>query len=374
MGDNNDRGMIPRATLPATYLEATFRAGGLVGENYHTIVASYATGDVSGNSTVGGLVGLNSGSKLISSYSTGAVSGHTYGGLVGRNDVISSIISSYSRGPVSGDEIVGGLIGENQALDRNSASYWDTETSGHIHGVAFGYSSGVDGKTTAELQGSNGYAGIFASWDVDIDNADGDDNVSTGTDDPWDFGTPSQYPALRVDFNGDDEPSWEEFGAQSRERPKGVTVEPATVTPVPTPSDLPSQDYDTDVDGLIASLEQLNAIRYDLNGDGQADNSRHHHEFVKGFPNAVSGMGCPNEGCSGYELTRDLDFEDPASYLSGSVKSETGAVGMEVAAGCRLECSRMVPPFLSRACSKAMDTRLPVCLLISVVITSAYSG
>ena len=325
VGDNNNGGMIAASYATGNVSGSSFRAGGLVGENYDTIVASYATGDVSGNSTVGGLVGLNSGSKLISSYSTGVVSGHTYiGGLVGRNDVISSIISSYSRGPVSGDEIVGGLIGENQAPDRNSASYWDTETSGQIHGVGFGYSSGVDGKTTAELQGSNGYAGIFASWDVDIDNADGDDNVSTGPDHPWDFGTPSQYPALRVDFNGDDEPSWEEFGAQSRERPKGVTVEPATVTPVPTPSDLPSQDYDTDVDGLIeiSSLEQLNAIRYDLNGDGQADNSRHHHEFVKGFPNAVSGMGCPNEGCSGYELTRDLDFENPASYASGSVMSD----------------------------------------------------
>ena len=325
VGDNNNGGMIAASYATGNVSGSSFRAGGLVGENHDTIVASYATGDVSGNSTVGGLVGLNSWSKLISSYSTGAVSGHMYvGGLVGRNSVMSSIISSYARGPVSGDEIVGGLIGENVEPDRIAANYWDTETSGHIHGVAFGYSSGVDGKTTAELQGSNGYAGIFASWDVDIDNADGDDNASTGADHPWEFGTPGQYPALRVDFNGDDEPSWEEFGAQSRERPKGVTVEPATVTPVPTPSDLPSQDYDTDVDGLIeiSSLEQLNAIRYDLNGDGQADNSRHHHEFVKGFPNAVSGMGCPNEGCSGYELTRDLDFENPASYASGSVMSD----------------------------------------------------
>ena len=325
VGDNNNGGRISASYATGNVSGPPYRAGGLVGENYDTIVASYATGDVSGTAAVGGLVGANYGDKLISSYATGAVSGsRDVGGLVGRNDIRSLIMSSYARGSVSGTGSIGGLIGENLEPDWVASNYWDTESSGREHGVGFGYSSGVEGKTTAELQVSNGYAGIFASWDVDVDNADGDDNVSTGADDPWDFGTSGQYPALKVDFNSDNEPSWEEFGAQSRERPKGVTVEPATVTPVPTPSDLPSQDYDTDVDGLIeiSSLEQLNAIRYDLNGDGQADNSRHHHEFVKGFPNAVSGMGCPNEGCSGYELTRDLDFENPASYASGSVMSD----------------------------------------------------
>lgn len=36
-----------------------------------------------------------------------------------------------------------------------------------------------------------------------MDNADGDDNFATGGDDPWDFGTCIEYPALRTDFNGD---------------------------------------------------------------------------------------------------------------------------------------------------------------------------
>ena len=30
-------------------------------------------------------------------------------------------------------------------------------------------------------------------------------------------------------------------------------------------------------------------------------------------------MGCP-DGCTGYELAADLDFDDPASYASGEVK------------------------------------------------------
>ena len=41
-------------------------------------------------------------------------------------------------------------------------------------------------------------------WDVGIDNADRDNNMATGTDDFWDFGTNMQYPVLKgTDVNGD---------------------------------------------------------------------------------------------------------------------------------------------------------------------------
>ena len=70
-------------------------------------------------------------------------------------------------------------------------------------------------------------------------------------------------------------------------------------------------DYDVDDDGLIevASLAQLNAIRWDLNGDGSVDVSADGASYAAAFPNAVSGMGCPSDGCGGYELTADLDFD-----------------------------------------------------------------
>ena len=45
-------------------------------------------------------------------------------------------------------------------------------------------------------------------------NADGDDNSATGSDDFWDFGTSSQYPALKVDLDGNGTPTWQEFGGQ----------------------------------------------------------------------------------------------------------------------------------------------------------------
>ena len=66
-------------------------------------------------------------------------------------------------------------------------------------------------------------------------------------------------------------------------------------------------DYDADDDGLIevASLAQLNAIRWDLDGNGTATDAGH----AAAFPDAADGMGCPISGCRGYEVTADLDFD-----------------------------------------------------------------
>ena len=65
-------------------------------------------------------------------------------------------------------------------------------------------------------------------------------------------------------------------------------------------------DYDADNDGLIevASLAQLHAIRWDLDGDGFATDEG----YAAAFPNAPAGMGC-RTNCTGYELSADLDFD-----------------------------------------------------------------
>ena len=88
-------------------------------------------------------------------------------------------------------------------------------------------------------------------------------------------------------------------------------------------------DYDTDNDGLIEirALEQLNAVRWDLDGDGEVDAQTNQTAYAAAFPNAEPHMGCPDSGCVGYELARDLDFDDPVSYASGAVNTKwtTGA-------------------------------------------------
>ena len=70
-------------------------------------------------------------------------------------------------------------------------------------------------------------------------------------------------------------------------------------------------DYDRDDEGLIevSNLAQLNAIRWDLHGDGAADAADDDVPYASAFPYAGSDMGCPSAGCTGYELNADLDFD-----------------------------------------------------------------
>ena len=80
-------------------------------------------------------------------------------------------------------------------------------------------------------------------------------------------------------------------------------------TPTPTPPPAPPIDYDTDDDLLIevSSLEQLDAIRYELNGDGWPD-WPDDTNYAAAFPNPAAGMGCPAT-CQGYELAANLTFD-----------------------------------------------------------------
>ena len=65
----------------------------------------------------------------------------------------------------------------------------------------------------------------------------------------------------------------------------------------------------------ITTLEQLSAVRCDLNGDGRTDIPTLEADYERIFRGVTTI--CP-EGCLGYELTRNLDFEDDDSYSSGA--------------------------------------------------------
>ena len=195
-----------------------FHAGGLVGLNNGGIYTSYATGRVSGTSGIGGLVGrMGENGDTTASYATGHVSGNNHaGGLVG-SLAGGTIRASYATGRVSsGGSAVGGLVGENLASTTFTASYWDTRTSGQMS------SAGGTAKITRELQTPTDYTtgSIYADWNVD---PDGD---SIGND-PWDFGTSSQYPVLKADFDGQGAATSQEFGSQLR---VGPTLTVATDT------------------------------------------------------------------------------------------------------------------------------------------------
>ena len=95
-------------------------------------------------------------------------------------------------------------------------------------------------------------------------------------------------------------------------------------------------DYDTDGDGLIevSTLAQLNAIRYDLDGNGTVS-SGDQANYDIAFPNALASMGCAAT-CTGYELAANLNFDengdsqmtevgDPTYWNGGSGWAPIGA-------------------------------------------------
>ena len=173
------------------------RVGGLVGANYGSVQTSHATAQVSGSQSVGGLVGRNLGDAItVASYATGAVSGiGAVGGLIGYEGG-NTVRASYASGRVSGGEAIGGLVGAFGS-STITASYWDTTTSGQTtgdHGT---------GQTAAQLQAPTDDTGIYADWSAD----------------QWDFGETDEYPVLVVDFDGDGDATWEEFGYQLRAGP-----------------------------------------------------------------------------------------------------------------------------------------------------------
>ncbi len=253
----SNRGTIDRVFVTGGSIWAYAKIGGVAGHNRGTVSNSYSRMTVTGNTQVGGLVGWNETASgiITNSYAAGGVATHGEAG---------------TRGGVSGTNAAadfGGLVGQNSSGAAVTASYWDTEASGQAA------SAGGTAKTTAQLQTPTGATGIYSAW---------------GTV-KWDFGTASQYPALKYDTDGVGGATWQEFGGQVR------------IAPV---------DYDTDDDGLIEvdSLVKLNAIRYDLNGDGgvtPADKAN----YDTAFPNAQGSMGCLNAACAGYELTDDLNFD-----------------------------------------------------------------
>ena len=197
-------------------------AGGIAGyqDTGGSITASYSLGAMKAESKsnsgptpyVGGLLGYQNAGSVTATYSYASARADTeapgavltVGGLVGRLQA-GSIIASYSTGaPTAGGgtgatKREGGLVGHKNTTGTTvTNSYWDTEKS-----LIAATSTGT-GKTTSELQSPTAYgagSSIYANWNLDLDNADNDNDVTTGTDDPWDFGTASQYPVLKYRLN-----------------------------------------------------------------------------------------------------------------------------------------------------------------------------
>ena len=157
--------------------------GGLVGVNQGSVATSYSNSTVTGEYSVGGLVGNNFYGSIANCYSTGAVTGDSryVGGLVGSNQ--GSIATCYSTGTVIGSEEIGGLVGRNPDNDIITSSFWGMETSGQVT------SAGGTGLTTVEMQTVGTF--LQSGWDFVGE-------MENGTDDIWWILEGQDYPQNSV--------------------------------------------------------------------------------------------------------------------------------------------------------------------------------
>jgi len=124
-----ESGTVANGHVEGGSVSGGWQVGGLVGASYQgTITNSSSTATVSGNDSVGGLVGRNGWQSVVTQCSsTGTVSGgSSVGGLVGSNQ--GTITYCDSAGRVLGDWSVGGLIGTSGC----SEDWWWCEEPGTI--------------------------------------------------------------------------------------------------------------------------------------------------------------------------------------------------------------------------------------------------
>ena len=366
--------------------------GGLVARNKNggAIANSYSLNRVSGDDNIGGLVGLNLG-FIVNTHASGVVEGSMrIGGLVANNG--GSVADSYATADIlctgvpmctSYTVATGGLIGSDVG-GVVANSYWDTGVS------KLRVSAGGVGKTTLQLQSGSGQSsdasGAYYRWrDSDwyfgtvdqypiLKYADSTESTLVGlqsygltsltiaeivTLSP-NFDTTKLYYRVGVELDTDirklhltpnalDEDAtirifsdngFDETVASGTDssaivlRSTGTTVINIEVSgsrrvlyrfEVDYFSSGFEDDVDTDKDGLIdiLSLEDLDAIRNALDG------RRLRYQNADGV-SIESAKGCPISGCKGYELMRDLDFDNPTHYRTGRVNTAwTGGAGWQ---------------------------------------------
>jgi len=206
--------------------------GGLVGYNSGTVTQCYSTGTISGENSAGGLVGGNDGT-LTGCYSTGAVMGSDgVGGLTGQNDWY--VTKCYSTSAVSGNYCVGGLVAWNWGSLTHCYSTGTVSGDTYVGGLV-GYNSEPLSQcySTGSVRGTGQYIGGLLGrnyfvdvrncfWDIqtsDQPTSDGGTGKTTAemkqqsTFEGWDFinvwgiGENQTYPYLRkysaVDINQD---------------------------------------------------------------------------------------------------------------------------------------------------------------------------
>ena len=106
-------GTIQGCSTQGNSVSGDVSVGGLVGSSYGRIFNCHATGTVTGKWVVGGLVGESVEATISDCCAAGNVRGDNQaGGLVGVLDADGVILDSYASCTVDGNDYIGGLVGE----------------------------------------------------------------------------------------------------------------------------------------------------------------------------------------------------------------------------------------------------------------------
>jgi hypothetical protein len=163
-----DEGVVRNVRLRDVNVTGNETVGGLVGVNLGTITGSYVGGDVTGKSRVGVAVGLNGG-EVSRTHTRGNVVGNeSIGGLAGYSNSKGKIIRSHSEVSVFTEDIAGGtdgeaggLVGVNWGKIRNSYATGDVLVGG---GGLIGINRGVVRGSYA--MGDVKEGGGFVGWNI----------------------------------------------------------------------------------------------------------------------------------------------------------------------------------------------------------------
>ena len=354
--------------------------GGLVGGGEGAVLGSYSRGVVRGASIVGGLAGTNSG-EIKASYAAAEVFGNTLaGGLVGwsEGDIATSYALGPVAGRAAAGGLVGRPPGRYGLGTTVAASYWDIDTSGQTRSTqGEGKTTGelqsptaYDGIYATWNQALYQDAQPSDPWDfgdatqypvLRYRSLDAEEQfrAQAQTQVVAHLRTLAVSPAtLRPAFDGTKTNYTTAVGrGTARVTVTAVAEDPAaTVTITPADADATASGHqvnlgdddaattivvvvtaadghrsrtylvtvlrgnpDADFDGLIeiATPAQLNAIRWDLNGDGRADDEANAKDYAAAFGfSGASALWCAN-GCLGFELAADIDL-NVAPYNTGA--------------------------------------------------------
>jgi hypothetical protein len=332
-------------------------AGGLIGRiDTANVSQSFSTGSTTGNSEVGGLLGYANDSVIRSNFATGFVSGTSLtGGIIGASSTLGFLLTpnttidthwafdTAQQSTSYRTTISGGYFGATLAqlqcptsqtnatcdevgvlYDDWDSSVWNFGTSSQLPGLIFGEKIYRDSDGDGVLDEDDAFPYSFSAWqDEDKDGyadfyiLECNAQCINSSELILDQFPKSAAASLDTDLDGLPE-EWNPECNHTCQANSGLTLDSY---PNDTDNDGISNsddnddnndgfvDADADSNGLIDvnNLDQLNAIRFNLNGNARV--------LEKGA--AHDDSGCPlviNSGvlqalCSGYELTSDLDFD-----------------------------------------------------------------